>query len=78
MTNDSQVTVDFQALLKDKETELSKVKAQMEQIEKEINNLRRMNDQLLTKGIELQGAIKALKEVFTLQNATTPATEQKA
>ena len=58
--------MDIAKVLATKEEELAKVKAQMKQVEDDVARLRKTNDTLLTRGIELQGSIRTLNELLAV------------
>jgi chromosome segregation ATPase len=59
-----EVTSGVKEMLAKKEEELSQVKSQIQQIDQEQQRLQKIKDQLLTKGIEIQGMVKVLQELM--------------
>lgn len=60
---------DLGTILKNKEEDLKEVKEKMKTIDDNTANLRAQRDKLLTRGIELQGAIGAVREILALKSA---------
>ena len=55
--------VNLKSKIEEKQKELGEVKAKIGQIEQQVAQLARGKDQLLTRGIELQGMLKVLQEL---------------
>lgn len=58
--------VNLQETLSKKNAELEQVKAQINQIDQQVAQLQKSRDGLLTKGIELQGAVRVLQEMIAV------------
>lgn len=58
----------IQALHDNKVAELEKIKEELKAVEAQIAELRKQHDAKMTVGIELQGAIKSLRELMALNS----------